>query len=95
MSAHPANPRSSLGREFILFLWLFAVGLLILPLAIYLVGRFVFGEYGGTGFTDFYASLHGGLWSGEVAVWFLILSPYLVWQSLRLTVRAFRAGSGK
>jgi len=77
-------------RESALFLILLFFGLAILPAIIYLVGRSLFGEYSGTGFSDFYGRLHGELRSGEPVVWFLILSPYIAWQLLRLTFFAFR-----
>lgn len=73
-----------------MFLILLLTGLFFLPLIIYLVGKSVFGEYGGTGFGAFYGMLHSGLRSGELAVWFLVLTPYAVWQLLRLTFRSFR-----
>jgi hypothetical protein len=34
--------------------------------------------------------LLGKFIGGEPAVWFLLLSPYLLWQLCRLTIRAFR-----
>jgi len=77
-------------RESLLFLWLLLAGLVLLPVAVYVVGRQVFGDYGGTGFTAFYGMLHSDLRSGHLAIWFLVLSPYLVWQSARLTRYAFR-----
>jgi hypothetical protein len=83
-------------RESALFLILLFFGLAILPTIIYLVGRSLFGEYGGTGFSDFYGRLHGELRSGEAVVWFLVLSPYIAWQLLRLTFFGFRrAGSAR
>jgi hypothetical protein len=77
-------------RESVLFLWLLLGGLFVLPVAIYLVGRLVFGEYGGTGFTAFYGMLHSELRAGSPSIWFLVLSPYFIWQLLRLTIRAFK-----
>ena len=92
----PANNwKSTATRESVLFLWLLAAGLFLLPVAVYVVGRALFGEYGGTGFTAFYGMLHGELRSGAPSVWFLILSPYLIWQLLRLTIRAFRLAGGR
>jgi len=73
-------------REAVLFLYLFLTGVLVLPILVYLVGSALFGEYGGTGFTAFYGSLHRGLRSGEFAGWFLVLSPNIVWQLVRLTL---------
>lgn len=77
-------------RELALFLVLVFAGLVILPILIYLVGRALFGEYSGFGFSDFYASLHADLRAGEPVVWFLMLSPYVGWQLLRLTAYGFR-----
>ena len=78
------------GRESVLFLWMLLGGLFLLPVAVYVIGIALFGEYGGSGFSAFYASLHSELMAGVPSVWFLILSPYLIWQLLRLTIRAFR-----
>jgi hypothetical protein len=90
MSAETEHQKRTVIRELALFLALFFTGLVILPILIYFVGRTLFGEYGGSGFTDFYQVLHGELRAGEPVVWFLMLSPYLVWQLLRLTVYGFR-----
>jgi hypothetical protein len=89
-------PTNAVRREAILFLILLPVGLFLLPAAVYIVGSAIFGEFGGDGFGAFYGMLIDELRGGEPAVWFLILSPYLVWQLLRLTFGAFRAaGSGR
>jgi len=80
-------------RESLLFLWLLLAGLVLLPMAVYIVGRQVFGDYGGAGFPAFYGMLHSDLRSGRPAIWFLVLSPYLVWQTARLTHYAFRRAS--
>jgi hypothetical protein len=82
--------KNRLAREATWFAGLLLVGLVILPILIYVVGRAVFGEYGGGALGDFYAELLGEFLSGEPAVWFLLLSPYLLWQLGRLTVRGFR-----
>ena len=81
-------------KELLLFLILLLVGLFILPAAIYFVGSLIFGAYGGTGFSAFYGMLHSELRAGEPAVWFLVLSPYILWQLLRLTFHAFHSASG-
>ena len=48
----PANSwKLTATRESVLFLWLLAAGLFLLPIAVYVVGRALFGEYGGTGFS--------------------------------------------
>jgi len=90
MSATSEYLKQTAIKESVLFLYLFAAGLIVLPTLIYFVGKSLFGEYGGTGFSAFYGMLHSGLRSGELAVWFLVLTPYIVWQLLRLTLRVFR-----
>ena len=82
--------KNTLAREAAWFAGLLFAGLVLLPLAIYLVGNAVFGEYGAGSLGDFYADLLGKFMGGEAAVWFLLLSPYLLWQLCRLTIRAFR-----
>lgn len=94
MQAPESGGKRRLQREAILFGALFGGGLLLLPLAIYSVGKSVFGSYGGGDFFDFFVALHGRLWSGEPAVLFLMLSPYLLWQLLRLTLYAVRRQAG-
>jgi hypothetical protein len=66
------------------------IGLAVLPLCIYFVGQAVFGEYGNGGFSGFFGELHRKLREGEPSVWFLLFSPYLLWQLLRLTLWASR-----
>lgn len=73
-------------NESIHFLYLFLAGIVGLPIVVYAIGSLLFGEYGGTGFSAFYGSLHRGLRSGEMAGWFLVLSPYIVWQLIRGTL---------
>lgn len=89
---------SKLGRiirkEFALLVILLFVGLVILPGAIYWVGQSLFGAYGGYGYSGFFGTLSEKIRSGNVVTWFLVLTPYLVWQCLRLTSQAWR-GAGK
>lgn len=85
------SPRKSVLREVALFLCLLFVGLVLLPVAIYLIGPRVLGEFGGYGFADFFGSLSARLRAGEPAAWFLVLSPYLAIQVLRLTRAGWRA----
>lgn len=77
-------------REFALFVGLLFFGLVILPIGIYLVGGEVFGDYGGFGFGGFFGEISGKIRAGETVAWFLVLSPYFVWQLLRLTALAWR-----
>jgi hypothetical protein len=82
--------KNRIAREAAWFGGLLFTGLVILPISIYVVGRAIFGEYGGGTLVDFYAELLGEFLSGEPVVWFLLLSPYLLWQLGRLTIRGFR-----
>ena len=84
--------KNRIAKEAAWFGGLWLVGLAILPLSIYIVGRAVFGDYGGGGLGDFYAELLGRSVRGELVVWFLLLSPYLLWLLCRLTIREFRRG---
>lgn len=77
-------------QEAALLTGLVFIGLAILPLCIYFVGRAVFGEYGDGGLSGFYGQLHRELREGEPVIWFLLLSPYLLVQVLRLTLWGFR-----
>lgn len=82
-----------LRKEIVIFLALLPTGLLLLPVIIYYVGKAVFGAYEGSGFMTFFGRLYSELLGGELVVWFLVLSPYLVWQTMRLTIRGFRRPS--
>jgi len=82
--------KSTATRELALFLGLLFAGLVILPVTIFMVGKFVFGEYGGTGLPGFYGTLQSELRDGNPVVLFLVLSPYLIWQLTRLTAWGFR-----
>lgn len=67
-----------------------AVGVVLLPILIFLVGKGVFGPYEGDGFGGFYGTLGSKLGSGDWVAWFLVLSPYLGVQCLRLTAKLWR-----
>jgi len=60
-------------------------------MAIWLVGKAVFGAYGGTGYSDFFGNISGKIRGGDLVAWFLVLSPYLVWQCLRLMALGWRS----
>ena len=90
MTVNPATFRKSATRETLLFLGLLFIGLLVLPLSIYLVGKSVFGDYAGAGFSGFYGAVHSAIRDGEPAILFLVFSPYIVWQLARLTIWGFR-----
>lgn len=80
-------------REAVLFLSLLLFGALLLPVAVYFVGNVVFGAYGGSGFGQFYSTLAGQLVAFRWPAWFLVLSPYLAIQTLRLTWLSWRAAA--
>ena len=66
------------------------LGIAILPIAVWLVGNAVFGSYGGAGYSDFFGILASKLRSGDLAAWFLVLSPWLALQVIRLAVFGWR-----
>lgn len=80
-------------KEAILFIILLFVGIVLLPLAVFLVGQLVFGAYGGAGYGDFFGSISARLRGLDGVAWFLVLSPYLALQCLRLTIKAWRRTS--
>jgi len=90
MSAKEKSSRQRATRESVLFLILLLIGVLILPIVIYSVGTSIFGEYAGNGYWDFFGQLRSELLAGEPVVWFLVLSPYLVWQIFRMSIWAFQ-----
>ena len=81
-------------REIALFLGLLFVGFVLMPVAIYWVGQYVFGAYAGYGYSDFFGTLSARIRGGDRIAWFFVLSPYLAWQLLRLTLFGWRH-SGK
>lgn len=90
MSANQSVFAKSVRKEVTLLLVLTLVGMLVLPIIVYLIGTTVFGAYGSGGFATFYGTLHGEFRAGEPVVIFLMFAPYLVWQVLRWTIRGFR-----
>lgn len=87
-----AAPRHILARESLLFLGLLLIGLIAVPFAVFWIGSTVLGEFGGDGFSDFFSDLGKSLLGGDPAAWFLVLSPYLGMQLLRLAWRVLRSG---
>ena len=77
-------------RESALFAGFLLVGLLVLPIAVFVVGKSVFGAYGGDGYMDFFGKLTMKLLAFDGDAWFLILSPYMGLQTLRLTLLGWR-----
>lgn len=91
MSNPPSGLRRILTKELALFTALLFFGLVVLPIAIWFVGKAVFGAYGGAGYMDFFGTLSAKIRAGDVVGWFLVLSPYLVWQTVRLMAFGWRA----
>jgi hypothetical protein len=89
----PENrPKHILARESLLFIGLLLIGIIAIPLGIFWIGPSVLGEFGGDGFGSFFGTLVASLRGGDLAAWFLVLSPYLGTQCLRLAWRALRPG---
>ena len=86
----PPEYRRLATKEIALLVGFLFLGLVIMPMIIYSVGQSVFGTYGGTGYVDFFGTLSGKVRGGDIVAWFLILSPYLAWQGLRLMMFAWR-----
>lgn len=86
-----SDTREIVTREIALFAVLFFIGLVVVPILIYQVGQSVFGIYGGAGYGDFFGRLSSKIRGGDMAAWFLVLSPYLGWQILRLLALTWRS----
>lgn len=86
--------RSTLARELVWLAALLFVGIVLLPVAIWLVGGVVFGDYEGGAFMDFLGAIAGRLRTGDRAAWFLVLSPYLAIGALRLSACGWRLAAG-
>ena len=89
----PANfqiMKQRLMLECAVFLGLVFFGLAVLPIFIYLIGGEVFGDYGKQGFSGFFGTLSGRVRNGDPVAVFLVLSPYLCWSILRLSIRGWR-----
>lgn len=92
---NPSVLKKSAQKELGLFVVLLFVGFVLMPIAIFWVGQSLFGAYGGLGYGDFFGTLSEKIRGGDGVAWFLVLSPYLVWQCLRLTVLAWRYAGGR
>ena len=94
MSETAAKPPPVVGKilkkEAALLFGLLFFGLAILPVAIWFVGKAVFGVYGGSGYSEFFGELSGKIREGDLVAWFLVLSPWLVWQCVRLMALGWR-----
>lgn len=91
MSEKTSNLSTLLKKEAAVFLVLLLIGLVLLPICIWVVGNAVFGAYDGAGYSDFFGTLSGKIRSGNPVAWFLVLSPWIVWQCLRLIAFGWRS----
>jgi hypothetical protein len=81
-------------RELVILAVFLVAGVCLLPIAVFLVGGLVFGEHP-DGMGAFVADIWDSLLEGDLATWFLVLSPYLVWIASRLTWRGMRRPHGR
>lgn len=91
MSEQTSSLHRTIRKEAAVFTALLFCGLVLLPILVWIVGKVVFGAYGGAGFVEFYGTLSGKIRSFDLAAWFLVLSPWLGWQVVRLTLFGWRA----
>jgi hypothetical protein len=91
VSEKTSNLSTLLKKEAAVFLILLLIGLVLLPICIWFVGNAVFGAYDGAGYSDFFGTLSGKIRSGNPVAWFLVLSPWIVWQCLRLIAFGWRS----
>ncbi len=82
-------PKTRLVNEILFLSIMLAVGTLLLPIAIYATGTLVFGAFEG-GYWQFFGGLMRRMVGGNFWSWFLVLSPYLTIQAIRLTFFAAR-----
>lgn len=94
MPTATSSLRQRITRETALFVGLLSAGLVLLPIAVWLVGGALFGEYGGAGYKGFFALLSGKIREGDGVAWFLVLSPYVSVSVIRLMAWGWRL-SGK
>ena len=91
MEAERRIPDDPWKRELVIAAAGLGVGLFILPLAIYGVGRQIFGAYSPDGGLLMLAEhLWSDLLAFEPSAWALVLSPYLVLQLARFARRLWR-----
>jgi hypothetical protein len=86
----PSLRRQIATKETALFVGFLLFGLVLLPPLIFYVGQTVFGTYGGVGYGDFFGDISEKVRQGDWGAWFLVLSPYLGWQFLRLMLAGWR-----
>ena len=91
MSEQTSTLSTLLKKEAAVFLVLLFVGLVLMPVCVWFVGNAIFGAYDGAGYSDFFGTLSAKIRSGNLVAWFLVLSPWIIWQCLRLIAFAWRS----
>jgi hypothetical protein len=72
-------------KEIAILVAALAVGALLGPMIVFLVGQAVFGPYaGGAGMGTFYGQFWRELANADPIPWMMLISPYLLLQWLRL-----------
>lgn len=90
MPTAPSSLRQRITRETAVLVGLLFAGFVILPIAVWLVGDALFGDYGGAGYKGYFSLLSGKIRAGDGVAWFLILSPYLGVSVIRLMAWGWR-----
>ncbi len=90
--------RKGLAREVITLVLGLLTGLLVMPFAIYLVGRTLLGGYlrsttdaTPAGAVALWSDFIAGLSQGSLAHWLVLLGPYVLYLIFRIGRSAFRA----
>ena len=91
MSSKEKNLINVIRKELAILAGFLFLGIVVLPIAVYFVGQAIFGEYGGQSYGQFFGDLVSRIRSGDGGAVFLVLSPYLGWQMLRLIAFGWRA----
>jgi len=90
VTAAPKSLRQRITNELGLFFGLLFVGFVLIPIAIFMVGGSIFGDYGAGDYSAFFATLSGRIRNWDKVAWFLVLAPYLGILVLRLTAWAWQ-----
>lgn len=72
----PALAGKPLQRELLLAALALVVGLLLMPVLVWLVGRMTLGDYTHGGVFAFIGDYLRGLARGDLAFWIMLLGPY-------------------
>jgi len=90
VSTKPSVLRPLIRKEVGLLVGLLFFGLVLMPIVVFLIGQSLFGTYAGSGYAGFFGTISEKIRNGDGVAWFLVLAPYLIWQTLRLMAAAWR-----